>query len=227
MYKNKYTIEKIKAALEPWEKFKYVNIPVNSINSKLLYDGNSSQYVVTSNNIDPITDAPESSNRLGTNLLFLKHRSTISFSPLHHWFLDINNVQRWHPGNGKDENILMDFKTDDNKDNDNILVCIYEFCHKCTYWFLLSKFYKDESFHIAFHNCEIIFDYVHQTFFVEVCIISYAFFCFTGYILLVFISILAILLIYMSNKFKHNSVSLYKCPHVRDHVYNRGILKVI
>lgn len=226
MYENKYSTEKIVEALEPWEKFKHINVPKNSVNSKLLYSSDLTQYANPNNNIVSSTNSVNN-NDVEANLLFIKYRSTTICSLLHHWFLDINNVQRWHPGNGEDGNILVNFKEDDDDLKNNTLVSIYEFCHKCTYWFLLNKFYKDAGFHLVFHNCEIIFDYFQQTILIQILIISLAFFFFTGGHLIMFICAITIFLILVSSTFKHNSASLYKCPHILDHVVNRRILKVV
>lgn len=225
---KKYTTKKIESALKPWAKFKYLDVPINSINSRLLYKGKSNKYAVSSDNIRTNIATDNDSHLIKTNLLFVKNQSHNTIRFWNHWFLDINNEQRWHPGSGMEGDILIDFKTDVIKDNlKDILISINEFCDTCTYWYLVHNFHKDSTFHLAFFNCEIIFDHYLQTFYITLSIISFALYYLSRYILLLYFGILIFVMYLLSSSLKLNTISLYKCPHVYDNVRNRSVIKII
>lgn len=219
---EKYTTDKISMALRTWEKFKNTDVPINSINSKLLPDP------LFAHNNTAITPAgqPKNTETVASNTLKIKYRdmktSVVPF--LQHWFVDVNNEKRWHPGG--DENIFKEITAETGVEVLNTKTsAMIELCDHCLYWYFYEKFIKDTYFDLFFFNCEIITGHAIETgmlwasgmFFVMFLFLKYSFFIIIAVILLAFF-------ILMTKIAASNIITIYRCAHIHSDSVNFPIL---
>ncbi|AQQ80005.1 hypothetical protein LbFV_ORF85 [Leptopilina boulardi filamentous virus] len=209
---EKYSNEAISLNLKEWEPFKDANISENSIES-YLYEKSFPPILKVSKETD------ETNVKL--NLISVCYTRTSCYPLLYHWFLNINNVIIWHPGNSSNDifsNIIP-------KEGLYIVSSQYEFCDKCTYWFLLDKFMKDKLFNIVYFNCEIIVGNCIQTIFIALTLTTLLLYICFHILIFLILSLLFLIFHLASDYFPNNSIQHYRCRHVKNfinniHVYN-------
>nr|WIE95361.1 hypothetical protein [Microctonus hyperodae filamentous virus] len=211
---QKYTFDQIVEALKPWEAHKNTIIQNDTLSSKLF---NSSSPQVCDN------DDSSSSSDIQSHVLYVKYRRVDDCSFFQHWFIDIDNKLRWHPGLPSDQRIFLhvneEEKEETTKQQSNV-VSIIELCDSCLYHFMLEKFMQDKQFNLLGFNCEIITGYWGQTgiFFLSLC--SLIIYFFTQYYFFLAIAIILICLFTIFTTSPINHLDLLGCHHVHFSINN-------
>lgn len=111
------------------------------------------------------TDADMPTTNMSSNLLYIKFRPVENVTFFKHWFIDVNNTLRWHPGNTTSSKIFEPISLVDpnNKLGKDVLVKIHEMCDDCLCEFFEKRFNLDRIFNIFYLNCEIIVGFCLQT----------------------------------------------------------------
>lgn len=214
---SKYSVHNITQALLPWEMHKNTYFAERSIKSQIFLSKENYTIALCSS---------QKSYNCNTNLLFTKYRDTTgTLNFLQHWFIDINNDLRWHPGCDKKSIFLEQAK-------DNALPCanntklsiIHELCDRCTYWYLYDKFLKDSYFNILLYNCELIADHYVETLLGWSIFSSMLGFLLSGYYIFMALTLSLMVFLMLSTKRHDTTVRIFVCPHIKVNISNVKVI---
>ncbi|WKA13594.1 MAG: Ac81 protein [Cotesia congregata filamentous virus 2] len=243
---RKYSIENIINALKPFKMkcpppvnslqsfFKSnININNNDINTnvndekkiKLLKSFNDND-----NNDNGIgNDTNDNTNKV--HILKICYRNARVNSSIKHWYVEIDNIYRWHPGEKGMDSMCENPKifTPLNMDCEEMLnpniVSICEMCSYCTYWYMLNKINHDKRFNLFANNCELIVGYSNET------ILIWLTFLFTlasimtqnlFFIILTFTFFIITIFAFTNS----HPVTLKKCIHISSNIENQSIIEI-
>lgn len=233
---RKYTIENILNALKP---FKTKNPPAeNSLPSifknichhtttKSLQKKNEKTInLLTSNDHQEIE---ENDNK--THLIKICYRNARMHCSLKHWYIEIDNKYRWHPGEkGIDEYTKNPtIFTPLNMDCEDMLqpniASIYEMCSHCTYWFMLDKIHNDIQFNVIVNNCELIVGYGNETILIWMTVLFTLATVMTQNLFFIILTIVFFVITVFAFTNSH-PITLKRCIHIRSFVENQTVIKV-